>query len=130
MDYFRSGIQPGSVLQSGDVQLYGCAPIRQQGDPNEAGLFITWKRRACWPNASLAARASLMAAKCERLLYYMNDAYKPPPCKNCIPVLPPESERHDCCLKEDYSADQVLPAGVEGVSVFQGFCLEVMALIF
>lgn len=124
MDYFRSGTT-WDRLQSGDVQPYGRAPYGNKEILNVGrAIYYLEKARLLAKNPELAARASFMAAKCERLLYYMNDAYKPPPCKNCIPVLPPEFATNYRRLKEDYSQTKFYQQVLKECQYFRAFALK------
>jgi len=124
MDYFRSGTTWDN-LRSGDVQPYGRAPYGNKEILNVGrAMYYFEKARLQTNNPELAARATFMAAKCERLLYYMNESYKAPPCCNQIPPLPAEFSTNYRRLKEDYSNTHFYQDVLKECQYFRAYALK------
>ncbi|MCB9283336.1 MAG: hypothetical protein H6563_04620 [Lewinellaceae bacterium] len=123
MDYFRSGAT-WDRLRKGDVQPYGNAPFgnKEVLDVNRALGYLELAR-ANAKNPELAARATFMAAKCERLLYYMSDAYQPL-CCNQIPVLPEDFSIYYRRLKSDYAETQFYKQVLRECQYFRAYALK------
>ena len=124
MDYFRSG-STWDRLRSGDVQPYRRAPYGNKEVLNVGrAMYYLEKARLQAKNPELAARATFMAAKCERLLWYMNEAYKPPPCCNEIPPLPGEFATNYRRLKADYSNTKFYQEVLKECQYFRAYALK------
>ena len=124
MDFFRSGAT-WDRLKKGDVQPYGKAPFGNKEVLNVSqALGYLELARVKAKNPELAARATFMAAKCERLLYYMSDAYQPPPCCNQIPVLPEDFSTYYRRLKNDYAETQFYKEVLKECQYFRAYALK------
>ncbi|MBK7406841.1 MAG: hypothetical protein IPJ40_01460 [Saprospirales bacterium] len=124
MDYFRSGATWNN-LRKGDVQPYGKAPFgnKEVLNVNRALGYLELARTNA-KNPELAARATFMAAKCERLLYYMSDTYQPPPCCNQIPALPEDFSVYYRHLKKDYAETRFYQEVLKECQYFRAYALK------
>jgi hypothetical protein len=124
MDYFRSGATWNN-LRKGDVQPYGMAPFGNKEVLNVArAMAYLENAQMNAKNPELAARATFMAAKCERLLYYMSDGYRPPPGPNQIPVLPEEFANNYRRLKNDFAETRFYQQVLKECQYFRAYALK------
>lgn len=123
MDYFRSGATWDN-LRRGEVQPYRGAPFGNKEVINVLrALEYLDKARMNAKNPELGARATFMAAKCERLLWYMSEAYEPP-CCNQIPVAPKEYSFNYQRLKEDYADTKFYQQVLKECQYFRAYALK------
>ncbi len=122
LDYYRSGASWSRLYETQLFPVPGREGIfnREYTDCNRA-LYYFEKARLQARSRESQAKAAFMAARCERNNYFTSPEYRPPPCDDCIPVLPPQFRTHYDLLRYYYSDTEFYRQAIEECSWFAAY---------
>ncbi len=122
LDYYRSGASWRRLWQTQLFPVPGRKGVfnREYTDCTRALAYFE-KARLQARSRESQAKAAFMAARCERNMYFTSTDYQPPPCANCIPVLPEEYTTHFQLLKSHYADTKFYQQAIKECSWFAAY---------
>jgi hypothetical protein len=125
MDYFRSGSSWYQLGGEQEVFSYSGGPYGNREVVNVVRpLYYFQKALLVSTKPEVQARAAYMAARCEQILYFQSKDFRPPPCCNTIPNIPPAYRTYFQLLYDNYQDTEFYEEMVEECLYYRRFVGE------